>query len=183
MQHVLLVCWAQCRGRDSLCVSFLRQLQVSAPFAKLVDDDRDPVVVFSFAAVPGLIDEAGIKLGLLAPSAIFWVQLVLLLAFQTILCFGNALIVLSFVVKRRGLPSACVIGHGVIIPSVLAFPYVVMSWLDIQNLMSRFVLYLPTFRDFPCVGRNALQPERCAYCRGIGAKLYSVQQLLGRSEI
>ena len=116
---------------------------------KLVVDDRQPAVVFSVGVIPGLVDGAGqIKLGLLLPSPIFWVQLVVLLAFQTTLCIGLAFIILNFVVKRRGSPSAYLVGYGLVIPAVLAFPYAVISWLDIQNTMSRFVLYVPTLITF-----------------------------------
>ena len=107
---------------------------------KLIDDDRQPTIVFSVGA--------GYKLGLLLPSPVFWLQLVVLLAFQTILCIGLALAILNFIVKRRGSPSAYLVGYGFIIPAVLAFPYVVISWLDIQNTMSRFVLYVPTLITF-----------------------------------
>ena len=107
---------------------------------KLIDDDRQPTVVFSVGA--------GHKLGLLLPSPIFWLQLVVLLAFQTILCIGLALVILNFIVKRRGSPSAYLVRYGFVIPAVLAFPYVVISWLDIQNTMSRFVLYVPTLITF-----------------------------------
>jgi len=115
---------------------------------KLVEDDRQPAVVFSIGAIPGLIDEEGTKFGLLVPKLQFWIQLVILLAFQTVLCIGLALIILNFVAKRRGSSSSYLVGYGIIIPAVLAFPYVVISWLGIRNIMVRFVFYLPTLITF-----------------------------------
>ena len=111
---------------------------------KLTEDNRQPV---AFLTIPFLDGDYGVLL----PALSFWLQLVVLLAFQTVLCTVLAVIIYHAIVKRRGTLAAHLIGYGIILPSVLAFPYALIQHLDIQNVMIRFVLYLPTLISFRCL--------------------------------
>mmetsp|Transcript_13466 Transcript_13466/g.27484 ORF Transcript_13466/g.27484 Transcript_13466/m.27484 type:complete len:412 (+) Transcript_13466:135-1370(+) len=118
---------------------------VTSIFAdKLTVDDRDPSFTFSLPFFEG-------EYGLLTPSLSFWTQLIVLLVFQTVICIGLALIILHLIVKKRGSVASYLVGYGVIIPAVLSFPYAIIKYLDIQNVMVRFVLYMPTLISFRCL--------------------------------
>lgn len=98
---------------------------------KLLQDDRDPVVVFSFH---------GDRYGVFVPNVAYWNQAIVILLIQTVLQFLFGAITFWLVVKRRNKTPflSFLAGYAFILPVALSIPYLLIEWLDIQNVCLKF---------------------------------------------
>jgi len=109
---------------------------------KYLDDDREPVFIFGIPGMEG-------SFGLFAPQAGYWLQLISVYVIGIVVQVFCSVLVYNFIVvprrKRNGCSSsssgrndynsfaAFIFGYGIIVPSVIAFPYWLLDYLDVHN--------------------------------------------------
>lgn len=135
---------------------------------KLERDDRQAVFTFS---IPAGQNGEPLLLGLLAPSLSFWFQLTVLLLIQSVVCVILACFIYRFIIQQRNTVLSFLVGYGIVLPSVLAMPWVVTDLLDLQNMsLIMSVASTPTLVFFRCLeamygtSPAAVEEDMLTYC-------------------
>jgi hypothetical protein len=101
---------------------------------KFEEDGREPKLFFS---VP-----YGGTFGVMGVDPMFWVQLVIIMQLETVVSIAAALIVYTWIVKKRGSISAYLVGFGFVCPILLCFPFYLVHFLDIRNTAFKLASFL-----------------------------------------
>mmetsp|Transcript_29691 Transcript_29691/g.45530 ORF Transcript_29691/g.45530 Transcript_29691/m.45530 type:complete len:443 (-) Transcript_29691:89-1417(-) len=149
---------------------------------KLEQDTREPIFTFQFPAnLIALLGKANIEndpsssttvyYGLLGPKLLFWWQLILLVAIQSINAVAVACFIYKFIIKQRGTTTAFLSGYAIVLPYVLWMPFKLCRALELQNMAQMLTLAVSTalvfFRCFEAMyGTSPAKVEQdlLSYC-------------------
>jgi hypothetical protein len=108
------------------------------PF-KLDTDDREPVLVIAVASF-----------GVYAPSIAFWLQVLLLVAMQSLISAILSIWTYIMIIQKPKSFSRFLIGYGILIPLWLFLPRFQLQVFGITNMVINFCLsgIIPTLNIF-----------------------------------
>uniref|UniRef100_A0A6V2GVM9 Wax synthase domain-containing protein n=1 Tax=Ditylum brightwellii TaxID=49249 RepID=A0A6V2GVM9_9STRA len=114
---------------------------------KLVTDVRQPLFIFDIPQ-----GEDTITYGFVAPELLFWVELGVVLLVTAICGALTSILIYNYIVRQRGTWNAYLVGYGIIIPICIAFPYVMIPLLEIENKILKFchISIFPILTMFRC---------------------------------
>lgn len=73
------------------------------------------------------------KLGISLGSPMFWLQLQVLMIIQALVNLVLGTIIYFLIVKKRGSVASYLLGYGFLVPFLVVFPFLVISWADLRN--------------------------------------------------
>uniref|UniRef100_A0A7S1FN76 Wax synthase domain-containing protein n=3 Tax=Corethron hystrix TaxID=216773 RepID=A0A7S1FN76_9STRA len=126
---------------------------------KLETDDRSPIVTFELPI-------SGDSYGILLPNVGFWIQLIATVVVGGVFLSIISLAMHTFVVERRNTATAYLVGWGAVVPACILGPISILEFLDIRNLMLRFIIgcILPPITVYKCIstmyGTNPKEVEK-----------------------